>query len=278
MTTTAMSSPRTITYSSRRNAPSPDSDLSAAGVLHGSRRPCAGRADGRTFPTPHTLRQDTALPSPASFLSAAGVFARFASLLRRSRRWQNIPRPHPTPSGHGAPIARLGFVRSGRFCAVRAVPAPAAPMTEHPKATPHPVRTRRSHRPLRFYPKRAFLRGSRCSCASRADGRTFPTPHTLRQDTALPSPASFLSAAGVFARFASLLRRSRRWQNIPRPHPTPSGHGAPIARLGFVRSGRFCAVRAVPAPAAPMTEHSQSHTHSVRTRRSHRPLRAASAP
>ena len=122
------------------------------------------------------------------------------------------PKATHTPSGHGAPIARLGFVRSGRFCAVRAARAPAAPMTEHSQSRTHSVRTRRSHRPPRFCPQRAFLRGSRCSCASRADDGAFPKPPTLRQDTALPSPAS----GGLCA----LNSRRGRLSSLPTP-PSP---------------------------------------------------------
>ena len=184
-----MSSPRTITYSSRRNA-----------------------------------------PSPASVLSAAGVFARFALPVRWSRRWQNIPKPS------------------------------------------HPVRTRRSHRPPRFCPQRAFLRGSRCSCASRADDGAFPKPHTLRQDTALPSPASVLSAAGVFARFALPVRRPRRWQNIPKPHTLRQDTALPSPASVLSAAGVFARF-ALPVRWSRRWQNIPKPSHPVRTRRSHRPPR-----
>ena len=169
MTTTATSSPRTITYSSRRNA-----------------------------------------PSPASVLSAAGVFARFASLLRRSRRWQNIPNATHTPSGHGA-SARLGFVRSGRFCAVRAARAPAAPMAEHPKAAHTPS----GHgAPIARF---GFVRSGRF-CAVRA-ARAPAAPMTEH-----PKAAHAPSGHGApIARFGRPLRpefRRGRLSSLPTP-PSP---------------------------------------------------------
>ena len=195
-------------------------------------------------------RQDTALPSPASVLSAAGVFARFALFLRQPRRWQNIPRPHPTPSGHGAPIARLGFVRSGRFCAVRAVPAPAAPMTEHSQSRTHSVRTRRSHRPLRFYPQQAFLRGSRYPCAGRADGRTFQSrTRSVRTRRSHRPPRFYPQRA--FLRGSRCSCASRADDGASQSRPAPSGHGASARGRPLRHEFRRGRLSSLPTPPSP---------------------------